>query len=206
MRDEWLMIGTATSVARTYPRVRSEIGESVTTITTNGGIRVEVFPNIYVLIDQVACEYYSNDAWVARTSGTFLVTLDRVQSALVSRGIAHYDEFVSLPRKPAKPHRGGYGSFRYSGPFCLEYACNNGAKKIHLVGFDGYRFQGDYVHADNPGRIGPKDPKTEGVMRTKDILEPACNDIANAWNDVEFIQYGEPQFVVDADNWRVERC
>jgi len=205
MSNEWIMIGTAPSVERTLERVK-RIAPDAITITTNGGIRVEPLPAFYVLVDQVACEYYKSDARTAFWGGSYLVTLKRDPDALKRRGVDWFNEFVEIPREKSKPHRGGYGSFRFSGPFCLEYACNHGARTIHLVGFDGYRFQGDYVHADNPGRIGPKDPKTEGLLRTKDILEPACNDIARAWSNVQFVQYGEPVFEVDADNWRVEQC
>ncbi len=195
--SEWLMIGSSPSVLQTLPKFSDFDG---TVITCNSGIKLWPNPDYYVCVDMFASHSYHNKAKAAQDQGTKLVTLKRSPSAMKERRIEHYDIFLELSDKP-ESSRGRFGSFRYTGPLCVEFACHNGAKTIHLVGFDGYRHSTDYFDPDLPRRI----PKDMMQTHTLDHIQPKMNDLANVWNDVQFIQYGDPCFTVGEDNWRVER-
>lgn len=189
------MIGTAPSVEYTLPMVRFDDYDAI--ITTNGGIRLHPNPTYYVLIDMVASEGYYEEGVAAQSMGTKLVTLKREQRALKSRKVDHFDMFISISE--GQPTRDQFGRFRYSGPFCLEFACHHGAKQIDLIGFDGYRKFGDYHEATKiPVR---RRPVKYGIYATRDYVQPACEDIAEAWYDVTFNQIGDPVFGVDRPNW-----
>lgn len=194
---EWLMVGTSPSVETTLDRFDGFTGR---VITTNGGICI-CSPDVYVGVDGKATPFWSEQILAAKSIGCLLVTLHRdSEAALKTRNVDWYDEFI---RCGDAPHIGGYGRFRFSGPLCLEYACNHGATVVHLVGFDGYRFQGDYTTEITRPIAIHEGSKTHGVAKTADVLKPACEDIARAWNHVRFIQYGSPTFSVEAANWEV---
>lgn len=197
---KWLMVGTAPSVMRTLPSFSAFEGMR---ITCNGGIELVPDPDVYLLVDMVASKTFRENAIRAREQGATLVTLHRdSEAALVDRKVHDFDEFLRCDSQ-GEPTKAKYGRFRYSGPLCLEYACHHGASEIHLIGFDGYRTLGDY-YKPQPGTKSKS--ATHGVERTRDVLQPACQAIARAWHDVQFIQYGEPIFSVDSGNWEVVRC
>jgi hypothetical protein len=196
---EWLMVGTSPSVEDTLPKFDDFAGRI---ITTNGGIRL-CRPDVFVGVDGQATRIYIDEIRAAAAAGTRLVTLHRdSEAALKTRGVEWYDEFLRCS-KTEGPRVGGYGRFRFSGPLCLEYACNNGAETIHLVGFDGYRWQGDYTSKIGRLSVIQEGSKRHGVQKTANVLKPACDEIANAWSGVQFVQYGKPTFSVAAKNWSV---
>jgi len=191
------MVGTGPSVHRGLDVVGEFDGR---TITTNYGIDL-VEPDYYVGIDMTATMELAERTKELQIAGTRLITLHRdVWAAQVARKVDHYNEFIIVGSQD-DPSQLRYGRFRYSGPFCLEYACHNGASEVHMVGFDGYRWLNDYhyTNVENPD-------KTKGVQRTHDVLRPACQEIARAWGHVRFVQYGEPVFTVDSNNWEVVKC
>ena len=134
--NTWIVVGSGPSAPIVLPSVMAA-HPGATTITTNGGIDICQKPDVLVLIDQLASHTFAEQARHAQSHGTRLVTLRRDIDALISRNCHWYDEFVTVPGH-AKPTKTSFGRFVRSGPFCVEYACQNGADLIVLVGWDGY--------------------------------------------------------------------
>lgn len=197
---KWLMVGTSPSVLRTLPLFDG--ASRYRTITTNAGIRLIPCPDVFVLIDHLAMREYHAAAMKAKESGAHLVTLHR-ERPMPDRRADDYSEHVEVGGEPT---RDSFGEFRLSGPFCLEYACHNGASEIHMIGFDGYRWQGDYYADRLPSNNQQNGSQRHGVQRTHSVMKPRCEELARVWSDVRFIQYGEPTFRVESDNWEVELC
>ncbi len=183
-------------------RLSIERHDFAITITCNSGIKLLPTPTYYVSVDSLACKAYADLAMEAQARGTKLVTLKRQRSALESRGVAHFDEFIDADAEPACVE-GGYGPFRYSGPFCVELACNKGATRVVLVGMCGWTKAYDYFDDDHP--VSPSRPSDDNWHRsmTKQWIEPTLNELCRAWPRVEFLCYGEPNYTVDAPNWTV---
>lgn len=195
----WLLIGTAPSVLDTLPRVRAE-WQIDRTITTNRGILIEPNPDVYVLIDHTACRNHRNDSIRAKWQGTHLVTMARGEQAIKDRGLDHFHEFIT---EGDKLTRSTWGPFRYSGQFCLAYACKNGANTVIMVGCDGYRPD------DTPDYFDGYMPEKRKVLtrdylyqhQTVQVMQPAFTEVARVYSDVRFVRYGDPCFSVSAGNW-----
>ena len=193
---QWLMVGSSPSVLDTLPQVMLDL-DNPTIITCNSGIKL-CEPHHYVCVDQYASHYYVSYAKEAQKRGCNLITLKRVPEALKARNVAFYDEFLEV-QGHGVPSRSQYGEFVYSGPLTLEYACHNGATDVHIVGCDGYRWNGDY--------FDPQTTRTERDVRelTKRTAM-LFGEIAHAWHDVKFVQYGNPVFDILQPNWEVRKC
>lgn len=167
------------------------------------GIRLCDTPDVYILIDARGCQLYSADAHRAHIAGTRCVTLRRKPESLRERNIDWFDEFID--EGTGGFTRSGYGQFRYSGPLCVQYACLHGAKRVVLVGCDGYKGVKDYYDGSELTKVPPREPTYVFEHRTMGVLVPAFRNLAEVWPDVEFIQYGDPCFSVDSSNWTVIR-
>jgi len=193
----WLMIGSSPSVLQTLPQFADFDGM---TITCNSGICLWPVPDVYFAIDQFASVMWHDEAANAQRMGTKLVSVLRGPKAAKQRKIEHYDLFLDLAHK-TNPSRTDYGEFRYSGPLCVEHACHNGAEVIHLIGMDGYRHGNDYWDADKA--LGRRNLPNMKSTHTEAHIQPRMQQLADVWHDVQFIQHGDPCYVVNADNWEV---
>lgn len=190
------MIGSSPSVLDTLPNVLKSLPDPVV-ITCNSGIKLYKRPEYYLAVDQFASHLYHDLALDAQNHGTTLVTLDRGEKARRDRKIEHFDTHLTLGEGACT--RDQYGSFRYSGPLCVEFACHHGARSVHLVGFDGYTKPNDYFDPETPRRKQNNPTSTN----TQDHLIPRLTELAAVWHDVWFIQYGTPCFEIIAPNWIV---
>ena len=195
---EWLFVGSSPSVIEWLPQV---LPMADVIITTNSGIKLVPTPDYYVCIDQFACVNYHDIALDAQAAGTKLITLNRSEPARKQRQIEHFDEFIDLP-PIADCTREQYGRFQYSGPLCIQYACLHGAKVVHMVGTDGYKVANDYFDAHD---IPQRKCQSEQTLRNinNNAIAPTMRQIAAAWHDVEFMQYGDPIYQVGYTNWKV---
>ncbi len=193
------MIGSSPTVLETMRGVIHSVGEDTPIITCNSGIKLWEVPHFYAAVDTVSTHTFHDEAILAQQAGTQLITLLRGEKAQRDRKIEHFDIHLELGN--GDPSRSEYGAFRYTGPLCVEFACHHGAKRIHLVGFDGYRHETDYFDGSATHR------KTGRAMSvadsTQEVLRPRMQQLAEVWHDVEFIQYGEPCFTIDCPNWAV---
>ena len=183
---DWLVVGSSPSVVETIHAVK-DMGLSV--ITTNSGIKLIFPPDVYFLSDKVACRKFEQEAKIAQALGTRLVTLDRVPSALESRGVTHFDEYVMQVRD-------GYEPFQLSGLACVEYACKRADRRVVLVGMDGY--WGDVQSFDDTAKFGKyNQAKTLGMI--PDRMSLLCDKYPHLLFEV----YGRPHYTVNKPNWRV---
>jgi len=104
----------------------------------------EVFrPDFYVLFDMNACAKYRDAAKAAQAAGTKLVTLAKSPESLKQRGVDHFDIFLELgghrgtgPFPLFRP--GEYADCGFSRLYALQFAINNGATHVLLLGMKGY--------------------------------------------------------------------
>lgn len=189
----WLHIGTSPSVLEFLPLVRRDwtIDQIV---TCNRGILLESHPDVYMLIDQIACREFHDASKAAQASGTRLVTLQRGEKSIRDRGLEHFDEFLNESE---------WGPFRYTGPLCLKYASRQGATTILLVGCDGYHGDGtpDYFDGWTSAKREQYTAEYLHQRQTLDVLKPAFESVARENPGVEFVRYGTPCFQVSAGNW-----
>jgi len=172
-------------------------------ITTNGGIGLfepPDVPDVYYLNDQEACRVYHDRAVWMQRHGTRLATLRRVPSAMASRRVDGFDEFLPGGQVQNQFSRGGY-SGGLSGLVCLEYAVNHGARRVHLVGMGGYAGQDEGDHFSGYATPGG-DPERKR-RHTREIIGPFTQAVVDACQEVEFIFYGRLNYRVTGRN--VER-
>lgn len=197
---DWLMVGSSPSVLDTLPNVHRQVPKK-TVITCNSGIKLVPTPDYYFAVDEISTKGNYYRALAAQEQGTILGTLHRSScKARKDRHIEHYD--LHIREGHGEPTREQYGAFRYTGPLCVEFACRNGAKVVHLVGFDGYRHATDYF-----------DPKTDRKLEsrralsmadsTHEYIQPRLQRLAAVFHDVWFVQYGTPCFQISTPNWIV---
>lgn len=197
----WLHIGTSPSVVKYLPVAKSE-WQIDKVATCNRGLLIEPQPDVYVACDAYACVRFASLASKAQKRGTKCVTMYRKsRDAQERRNVEWYDEFLSLP-----PHglstRESYGAFRYTGPLTVEYAIRHGARRVILVGCDGYKpTEGPDYFDEESVRKSDGDRQVIHQRRTVEVLQPAFQHIANTWPDVQFVRYGEPCFTINAVNW-----
>ena len=138
---DWIVAPHSPSLPAFWPLVRSAHPDAVT-VTANSGI--EVFrPDYYFLWDDAACR---NGRWhraarTARAAGTKLVTVAKPPELLRARGLDHFDIYLEV--KPAEYIKnyipGQYVGCGFSRLYCLQFALENRASRIILLGMEGYQ-------------------------------------------------------------------
>ena len=159
-------------------------------------------PDYYLVTDSRACKLWADEARQHRkVNGTQLITLRRLDSALKTRGVFDYDHFLAPSGEEGAPfQRGSYVFTSTSGQYCVQFAINNGAKTVHLIGLEGYDSTNkqdteiDYFD----GRAGPHNGPTHNA-RTAQFLR----SLVEAVPDVKLRFYGRPRFPVSGPNLRV---
>lgn len=181
-----IILGSSPEAPSGLARARRDHAAAV--VTCNRGIYLDHAPAAYALIDNTACQLFGRLALAARALGSRLVTLQRLPSALKSRGVDHFDEFV----REGHP----YESFQLSGLWCIEYAIRAlGATLVALAGMCGYRSGQHYFHSPSAREIN-------GDL-TETILRPQMPRLVAKYPAVQFVCYGQPAYQVDALNWEV---
>jgi len=170
-------------------------------VTTNEGINLfepPDRPDAYFLTDAKACEIYGQKSRDIQARGTRLVTLRRDPQALKMRRVDHCDEFVAISGAHNQFVRNGYTA-GLSGLLCLQYAINQGARQIHLVGMNGYTGQknGDYFDGHEPANTGRK-----RHMHTETVIQPFTQAAVDECQDIEFVFYGALNYSVAGPNVR----
>ena len=65
---EWLMIGSSPTVVDTLPRVLAAVSD-VKIITCNSGWKLWPTPDVYLVVDQIACANYVEAAKAVQSAG-----------------------------------------------------------------------------------------------------------------------------------------
>jgi hypothetical protein len=133
----------------------------------------------------------------AQSQGTKLVTV-----SIGSRRIDWFDiEIQGNPRHG--PRRDAHGAFRWSGPYCLQFACLNGAKRIFLAGCEGYESGKPwYFKESNREEFQKTRASKFHPGLTQRVVKPETQAVVDCWPDVEFVCLGPTSYEIDADNWR----
>lgn len=194
----WKVIGSSPSVLRTLDMPPSDCK----TITCNAGLKLVPVPDVFVCYDQKASIDYEGLIRAAKAGGSWLFTIHRDNhEAQVRHKLDFYDEYVDFGPALKVPTREVWGKPMWSGQMCVEWACRNGATEIHLVGMDGYRNGADYFdeRGMTPVLRNPDFP----VEVTHSKILPRMQDLAEVFSEIEFVQWGDPVYKVEAPNWRV---
>lgn len=184
--DTWLCVGAGPSAETGLTRSRRD-WPGATTVGTNSAAML-LRPDFYFLSDHVACRRWGVVAKAYQALGTKLLTLKRSPEALKHRGVDDFDLFFEAP------------DFCYSGLFCVIWAARQ-AKRVCLVGHDGYRSTPEKLYVDYfDGRLGAR----QQALQTHELLRPRFQAVAEAFPAVEFVQYCQPLFKVEAPNWLIK--
>ena len=189
----WVFIGSSPSVPRQLADILPTL-RPCKTITTNAAIKLLPRPDVYFLSDHVACNRYSKLAEIAKKNGTHTVTLHRFRQALESRNVHWFDEFVLNGVDPPLPNR--WSAFNQSGPWCMEYACRNGATELHLLGCEGYRNDVSYFDQE----VRDKEIKI-ATEETNVILIKRLTMVVECFPNVPFYVYGDLNYSLNFPNW-----
>lgn len=200
-QSQWIVIGSSPSAPEGLRAARSAYPDA-RTITTNSSANLftgKDRPDVYHLHDSIACKEHQEDARRFAALGSHLTTLDRTNhSALVGRKVDWFDEFLPLVNytHPGRFQQGVYASCGLSGLMILQYALNNGAKGVHIVGQEGYADKDHYFDASKPD-LGMK----KGLAFTRDQIGPFIQSCVDACPDVHFTFYGNLNYpIADGSN------
>ena len=177
-----------------------------TRITTNAGILLMLppdnVPHYYFLSDHIACKLWAAHAMELRhTHGMQVITLGRTyQSAIERRGLAAADFFIDQkrPSRPCDFERNVYTDCMFSGLYCVQFALNNGAKTLVVVGHEGY------PSVENGKCYWNRDETAVSWRKclayTKNWIGPWWRNAVAACPDVLFHFYGPIQYEVSGPN------
>ena len=211
MNDRWVVSGASPSAPIHF---EAAVGRWIypTTITCNGGAKLfnGEAPTYYWLHDRHAKDNYHDPAIELQKRGTQLVTLSTIdRKTAAMRGMGHFDILVepsvvggALMNGEARFYRGVYTDSGYSGLYCLQFAINNGAKKIAMVGLEGYRSNAETQVPDTfsePELVGLR----MGQMNTEQVIGPTMQDMVDQCQDIEFVFYGEPAYPLEGPNLEI---
>lgn len=180
----WAVVGNSPSGARFI----SHVPEDAVAITHNSGI--ELFArrrlDYYLLFDDAACRKHIKQAYAAQATGTKLITHTHQQRQIEEFGLGGFDIF--LPMGSPTPSLFTRGQFTtqlsLSGMYTLAFAINSGARRVLMLGMDGYA------------------NRTAGKMRN--CFRPMTQAMIDACPDVEFILWGTPGYEISGPNLTIQ--
>jgi hypothetical protein len=182
-RTTWAVVGTSPSAERFLPIVP----EGVTTLATNRAVKLfaERRLDYYFVFDQAACQNHTAEAYEKQATGTRLVTLWRKTRSLEDRNLTGFDVFLDLV-VPGPPLfiRGQYTQqLALSGLYSLAFAVNNGAKRVVMLGLEGY--------------------ENHQAGKVTLIIRPVTQAIIDACPGVQFEFCGRPRYPIGGNNLRI---
>lgn len=200
----WICLGSSPSAPAMLPVAYADCPDAIR-ITTNSGILLmlppDLAPHYYFLSDHLACKMFAERAMDLRhTHGTKVITLGRCDDAIRRRGLSAVDYLIDQ-RRPSSPRdfiRGAYTDCMFSGLYCAQFALNNGAKTLVIVGHEGYPSEvGELCYWDsNEMRAAKK----QGLEYTKNWIGPWWQNAVAACPDVTFHFYGRLNYEVSGPN------
>jgi hypothetical protein len=192
----WLIVGGAPGI--TGALIAAAMAENPTVIiaTNLGGCYGGPRPTYYLLADPVASRRFRAVAEVMRDSGTRLVTLYRDPRSLAEARVEDFDIFLRTARLPwARYIPGCYVHVGFSGLYCLQFALNNGAQRVVLLGCPGYTAADDVGHGVVHG--------LDSSAATREIIGPFTQSAIAECGEVEFVIVGKPNYPVKGRNVRI---
>ena len=199
--NEWLVVGSSPSVIETFPFALAE-HKGACTITANAGILIfkeyNRWPNYMVMIDQRASEMFRFHVRLAQVEGTRLVTSNWASKAIEEAKLTA-DVVLNVPEeREYKFYRDRYTDPLLSGLLSCQFAIQGGAKRLVLIGMDGYHDWNWEPKVETfDGRLGD----CNGREKTRVVVAPFMQSMLDACPDVEFVQYGKPRYQLTGDNF-----
>lgn len=191
--DTWLILGSSVGAERWYGQAKALADVRC---TCNGGITVESEPDWYWLTDPHAIERHLETARAASQRGVRIITSRQSAKAKGELVRLAHTTLDYARRFEQRWRRGEYVNGRTSGCFLVQFAINNGAKRVLLVGMEGYKSRENEVVTDYfDGR--------DGLASHGDTMHyyvPMMRSIIEQCPDVEFVFYGHPNYDVAAPN------
>ncbi len=207
--SNWVVVGAS-------PSAPDHIAHAVarwptpTTIACNGGAWLfgDNPPNYYWLCDTLSARNHGDDARRFQSDGSRLVT-DRSRLRLIASGGVDSADVIldATKQRGPKPHTtftpGQYTGGGVSGTWCLQFAVNNGARRVALVGLEGYRTGRGPVYRDHFHDTKHLSPCNMMAKITRLLIGPLTQNIITKCPDVEFVCYGKPTYPLVGDNLEV---
>jgi hypothetical protein len=138
---EWLTIGTGPAAAETLKAVYKP---GMSTVTCNSGLAMfdgeslPDHPDAWFCFDLNARRKHYTAGLEAQAKGSRILTLDKPHAANWDC-IGYADERLELEGPGASWffRKGSYTRCSFSGQYCIQYAINQGATTVHVVGQQG---------------------------------------------------------------------
>ena len=185
--------------ARSYPIAQS--------ITTNAGIDLIPDPDYYLLYETEAVRRFARYIPILREKhGTSLVATKLPgKKKSLRRELAKLDPEITIEvgttphgsRKKVQYAKGRYTAGAFAGSIMLQFALEQDARTVLLVGMEGYRSKTGDIRIDTfDGRRGTP---LQSLMTTE-TYGPMIQLIVDAWPDRMFVFFGRPNYEVAGDN------
>lgn len=205
MSHTWLVVGSGPSAATFIDPALSD--EPDHTITCNAGYRILANPHYYLLYDTDALNTYADEVpRLRREHGTtFVGTFLYGKQLRMKMAALNPDILIPFKTPPAgkpayRPTAPWYTPFIFAGSLMVQFAIRHGAKRLLLIGLEGYRTSRNRREIDYfDGREGSP---LQGQW-TSEVYGPGMQAIANAHPDVTFRFYGEPAYAIAGPNVEV---
>lgn len=210
-RPLWFLLGCAPTMPLYIDRLwaRYVLAEPNTIVaTTNAGIhecnRLGRSPDWYGVMELATPDIYGR-FYEPHRPFTRIFTTDVALRNFAPAGIDFRPDFIAEVAGWCDQvvfRRGTYVAVGATGGHLLQHAVNLGAKKVVLVGFDGYKSRPGHLQPDTfDGKFGP----SYGESHTKQWYGPGIQQVINACPDVVFEFYGRPTFPIVGKNVAVCR-
>ena len=185
--------------ARSYPIAQS--------ITTNAGIDLIPDPDYYLLYETEAVRRFARYIPILREKhGTSLVATKLPgKKKSLRRELEKLDPEITIEvgttphgsRKKVQYAKGRYTAGAFAGSIMLQFALEQDARTVLLVGMEGYRSKTGDIRIDTfDGRRGTP---LQSLMTTE-TYGPMIQLIVDAWPDRMFVFFGRPNYEVAGDN------
>lgn len=197
----WVVVGSSPSAPEWIDAALAAAGPGAVRVTANAG--VELFLggdrgplHLYWLSDFKACELFGCHLPAVRNLGGKVATLRRNPFGLEARGLGQADMLLDLREQHGRlehhyQNEGAWCHPTLSGLILLQLALRCRARRVFLVGMEGYRSRpGNLVIDTFDGRLG-KDG-SEAHLRSR--IQPFVQSAVSECPDTEFVFCGLPNY------------
>jgi hypothetical protein len=150
------------------------------------------------MTDRGTCKTYAEEIKQFPANGVKLITFRRAATAIKKRGLENADILLDVLfcGDPLVFQRGVINDCMFSGLYCVQFAIEQGAQRLLLPGFEGYKPNCLYPHWDDV----PYAEQAGEIRYNEGFFRPWWKLVANACPDVEFIFYGDMNYQVEGSN------
>ena len=178
----WISLGSSPDAVAHLEYARRK-WRNARIITGNRGFQIANNPDVYMVFDKTACDYWRDDAYrLRREFGTWLITLFAGQETVrINRGVHDFNEFLTI-----RPNDWGM-----TGLWITYYAAKMmRADRIVLCGHQGYPAAGVGYFDGSP-------TPNQHHVKTIAVLGPRYHCLAVDSPDCEFVALGPLQWELD---------